>query len=693
METIALVGNPNSGKTTLFNALTGANQKTGNYAGVTVSRVSGTLRTPHGNKYELLDLPGCYSLSPNSPDERITRDVLLGDQEGAERPSAVVCVVDASNLERHLYLVTQIVDLGLPIVVALNKVDLAEKQGIRVNVDLLSEELGLPVVPCQANKGKGVVDLKHAIRQPFPHIPNRTWQGDKATEKAIVDLTSELETTGLEQPQAHAIHLLADVAYRTEEQPGIDRGVRQTAMDAADVAIRSGTAPDENISQSRTRRVQEICKMAARRQDTQGLTTSDKIDQILLHPVLGWVFFATSMMVVFWTIFSLAEYPMGWVEAGIDFVKNTVVGGMPEGDVKDLVSDGIIDGVGSVVIFLPQILLLLFFIGLMETTGYMSRAAFLMDNLMSKVGLSGKAFLPLLSSYACAIPGIMATRTMDSAKQRLLTIMIAPWMSCTARLPVYALLIGMLLAGYGAMVQALVLAGLYVLGTSTALLAAWLLAPRVKGSEEQTHFMMELPSYTVPDFKFIFRHLIERAWSFLAKAGTIILGISIILWALKTYPKPEEGTPAASDAGLALEQSYMGQIGHAIEPVVKPLGYDWRTGTALVAAFAAREVFNTSLAISYSVDEEEFEDEDSFLDQLRAKMNAATWEDGTPIYTPLTTMSLLVFFVYALQCLPTTAVVRRETGSWKWALGQLGAMSAFAWLAAFLVFQVGSLFV
>lgn len=693
METIALVGNPNSGKTTLFNALTGANQKTGNYAGVTVSRVSGVLRTPHGNKFELLDLPGCYSLSPNSPDERITRDVLLGDQEGADLPEAVVCVVDASNLERHLYLVFQVIDLGLPVVVALNKVDLAEKQGIRINVELLSEELGLPVVPCQANKGKGVIDIKHAIRHPFPHVASRSWSADKAVEKAIDDLAAALKSDGVKTPDAHAIHLLADSVYRTETQPSMDRGVQKQAMDVADSVIREGVAPEESISRARTKRVQEICKVATRRQDTGGLTRSDRIDGVLLHPILGWMIFAALMLAVFWTIFRVSEYPMGWVDSGVGALSDWVSAMMSEGDVRDLMVDGIIAGVGSVVIFLPQILMLLFFIGLMETTGYMSRAAFLMDNIMSKVGLSGKAFLPLLSSYACAIPGIMATRTMDSAKQRLLTIMIAPWMSCTARLPVYALLIGMLLAGQGAMVQALVLAGLYLLGTVTAFIAAWLLAPKVKGTEETAHFIMEMPAYTVPDFKYIIRHLLERAWFFLYKAGTVIMGICIILWALQTYPKPKEGTPAAEDASLALEQSYMGRIGHGIEPVVKPLGYDWRTGTALVAAFAAREVFNSSLAISYSVDEEEYEEDEDFLAQLRAQMAAATWPDGKPVYTPLTTLSLLVFFVYALQCLPTTAVVKRETGSWKWALGQLGAMSAFAWLAAFAVFQIGSLFI
>lgn len=636
METIALVGNPNSGKTTLFNALTGANQRTGNYPGVTVSRVSGQLRTPHGNKYELLDLPGCYSLDPQAPDEEITRDVLFGKQEGDIQPAAVVCVVDASNLERHLYLVLQVIDLGLPVIVALNKVDQAESQGVRINVELLAEELGLPVVPCQANKGKGVIDLKHAIRHPFPH-------------------------------PSHAAHITGKKLSQEE------------------------IAEDESLSQARSAKAQAICELTTRRQDMGGLTTSDKIDQFVLHPVGGWVFFIGLMVTIFYVIFSLSAYPMGWVETGIDFVKNGVEGMMSEGDVKSLVLDGVIDGVGSVVIFLPQILLLLFCIGMMETTGYMARAAMLMDGLMSKVGLSGRAFLPLMSSYACAIPGIMATRSMDSAKQRLLTILIAPWMSCTARLPVYSLLIGMLLATYGSLVQALVLAGIYLLGTVSALFTAWILAPKVKGEEEPSHFLMELPAYSRPDVSYIGRHLVERAWSFLRNAGTLILGLCILLWALKTYPKPDEGTLAAESPSLALEQSYMGQIGHVIEPVVKPLGYDWRTGTALMASFAAREVFNANLAISYSV--EEGDDEEAFLDRLRSKLDKATWPDGRKIYTPLTTLSLLIFFVYALQCLPTTVVVKRETGSWKWALGQLAGMTAVAWIASFIVYQVGSLLI
>ncbi|MGJ8678231.1 MAG: ferrous iron transport protein B [Akkermansiaceae bacterium] len=672
MEIIALVGNPNSGKTTLFNALTGSNQKVGNYPGVTVSRVSGTLRTPHGNKYELLDLPGCYSLSQlgenEALDEKITRDVLLGDLNGSERPSAVVCVVDASNLERHLYLALQVIDLGLPVVLALNKVDLAEKQGIRINIEMLSEELGLPVIPCQANTGKGVLDLKHAIRHPFPTPSKRRWRADKETEHAIEEFVKKLEKQGVNNATAHAVNLGGSSKHTSD----------------------GNLSFEEQISQARTQWVQEICQLTARRQELGSLSKSDKIDSVLLHPFWGWVFFAGIMLTVFWSIFRLAEYPMGLVETVIGAITDGVTNFIPPGDVHDLIIDGIIGGVGSVVIFLPQILLLMFFIGLMETTGYMARAAFLMDGIMSKVGLSGKAFLPLLSSYACAIPGIMATRSMDSAKQRLLTILIAPWMSCTARLPVYSLLIGMLLATYGAVVQALVLAGIYALGTLSALIAALILAPRVKGEKEATHFMMELPAYSKPDLSYILRHLAERGWSFLRKAGTVILGLCILLWAMETYPKPKEGSPAASDKALALEQSYMGQIGHAIEPVVKPLGYDWRTGTALVAAFAAREVFNANLAISYSV--EESDDEEEFLGQLRSKLGNATWPDGRKVYTPLTTLSLLIFFVYALQCLPTTAVVRRETGSWAWAIGQLVGMTLVAWLAAFAVYQIGSLF-
>ncbi|MBK1792722.1 ferrous iron transport protein B [Persicirhabdus sediminis] len=684
MDKVALVGNPNSGKTTLFNALTGENQKVGNYPGVTVERKTGNFRTPHGHKVEITDLPGCYSLSPNSPDEEVTRDALLGDIQGDDRPDIIICVADASNLERHLYLTLQCIDLGIPTVLALNKIDLAENAGIRLDVTQLAEELGIPVIACHASRGKGIVEVKQALRHPFPPVAKRSWSVSKDIEKAIHTLSSELSES--HDHGAHALHLLADAAYLKATNLTIPAEWQHLAEKQISQLEAN---PEDAISKARFTRVKEICSVSARRQQAMELTASDKIDEYLLHPVFGWMIFTAIMFGMFWTIFSFAEIPMGWIEEGVGAFKGWVTPLIPEGDLRDLVGDGIIEGVGGVIIFLPQILLLFLFIGLLESTGYMARAAFIMDRFMSKVGLSGKAFIPLLSSYACAIPGIMATRTMESAKQRLLTILIAPWMSCTARLPVYFLLVGMLLADKPSWTQAALLAGIYLFGTLSAFLASWLLAPRVKGEEEPVHFLMELPSYQKPDLKYIAQQMGSRGYAFVRKAGTVILGLSILLWAMQTYPKPAEDSPAADNPALALEQSIMGSIGKTIEPVVEPLGYDWRTGTALVAAFAAREVFVSNLAISYSVDEED----DELESRLSDRLNNATWPDGRKVYTPLTVLSLLVFFVYALQCLPTTVVVRRETGSWKWALAQLGGMTAIAYIAALLVFQIGSLFV
>lgn len=623
---VALVGNPNAGKTTLFNALTGENQKVGNYSGVTVSRKTGTFRSPHGDKIELIDLPGCLSLSPQSPDEKVTRDVLLGDQEDESAPDITICVVDASALERHLLLAMEVIELGKPVVVALNMVDLAESHGIHLDPTLLSEELGIPVVPIQANKKKGIVELKQSIRTPFPAPPTPKW-----------DTTGDMET-------------------------------RQ---------------------KSRAAFSQTICKEAARRENDGTLTLSDKLDEFFLHPLLGWVALIGIMLGIFWTIFSLSSYPMDAIEGGFGSLGEWVGNSLPAGDFNELIVSGVIGGISGTLVFLPQIIMLFFFIALMEASGYMARAAFLMDRVMNLVGLSGKAFLPLLSSHACAIPGVMSARTIDSAKERLITILIAPWMSCSARLPVYFLLIAMLLPQASSLQQAAFLLGVYALGIITALIAARILKGRLADDEAPSHFMLELPAYRLPQIGYMLRHIWDRAWAFVKRAGTIILALCIILWALETYPKPEESSPAADDASLALEQSYMGKIGHAIEPVFKPLGYDWRTSTSVMMSFAAREVFVSSLMITYKVDEELEEAEQDLL--LKERLAKATWPDGTKIYTPLTLLSILIFFIYALQCLPTTAVVARETNSWKWAIGQLLGMSLFAYIAAFAVFQIGSL--
>ena len=621
LETVALAGNPNAGKSTLFNKLTGDLAKVANYPGVTVSLKRGEFYSAHGRKLQLLDLPGCYALDGGSPEQELASQVLTGDLPGGknERPDLVVCVVDASNLERHLVLALQVMETGLPVVIALNMVDVAEKDGIRLEPEKLSEELGVPVVPMTAHTGKGVTELKQAVRHPFPPAADTPWSdaGDVATARR-------------------------EIAHRTSA-------------------------------------------LVARRPSDHTNTVSDKLDGALLHPVFGWVVFVAVMLGVFWSIFSFASIPMGWIEAGQDWISGVVENAMAEGDLRDLLIEGIIGGVGSVVIFLPQILFLFFFIGLLESTGYMARAAYLMDGLMSKVGLSGKAFLPLLSSYACAIPGVMAARTIDSAKERLTTIFVAPWMSCSARLPVYLLLIPLLIGGSeGGLVQALVMTGLYVIGTLTAFVAAKILRRKLGPDEVEHHFILELPPYRKPQWSYIGRHVVDRGWAFLRKAGTVIMMLMILLWAAQTYPKLDSDDPAER-----LDHSLVGRISKVIEPLVKPMGFDGRTGTAILTSFAAREVFVGSMAQLYHV--EEADDDSATRSNLRENLAAQTWPDGTRIFRPLTVISLLIFYIYALQCLPTSAVVARETNSWKWAVGQFFFMSIFAALASLVVFQVGRL--
>ena len=615
-ETVALAGNPNSGKTTLFNALCGTAAKVGNYGGVTVEVKRGEFFTPHGRRLEVIDLPGCFSLEGGSPDQLIAGEVLRGKHGSHPVPDLVVCVLDASNLERHLQFALEVLELGLPTLVALNMVDVAEKAGLRLDPLKLSEELGVPVVPIQANRGKGLVELKQAMRHPFP-APLESLRWEKG------------------DPEARRSFGLATVA------------------------------------------------LAARRPSLHSANLSDRLDAVLLHPVLGWVCFVGIMFALFWSIFSFAGIPMGWIESLQEMLTGAVERRMDEGDLRDLITQGVIGGVGAVVIFLPQILLLFLFIGLLESSGYMARAAFLMDGVMGRVGLSGKAFLPLLSSYACAIPGVMATRTIDSAKERLVTIFVAPWMSCSARLPVYLLLVPMLLGGSeGGAIQALVFLAVYVLGTGTAFAVARILRGRLGPDEVKSHFLLELPPYRLPQWGYILRHVLERGWSFLRKAGTLILALMILLWAATTYPKLESDDPAE-----VMAHTVVGRISDVIEPVVKPLGFDGRTGTAILTSFAAREVFVGSMAQLFQVEVAEGEEEQVTRSHIRERLAAEKWPDGRPMFGVAAVISLLVFYIFALQCLPTSAVVAREAGSWKWAVGQFFFMMAFAAIASLVVYQ------
>jgi ferrous iron transport protein B len=681
---VVLTGNPNSGKTTLFNALTGLRARVGNYAGVTVERKEGRFQAaPADLPMIVLDLPGTYSLSPQSLDEQIARDVLLHQLPDVPPPAAVVVVVDASNLERNLFFATQVIELGYPTVLALNMTDVAEKIGHLIDPDKLAVALGVPVVPTVASNASGVKELQRRIIQvvragPLPASPENFCELPPVLDAEVEALSGPLPQASA---KGRALLLLSDA----RSKPSAEISAARERLEKAGVDWRS--APIE----ARYARIAAIQRDAITQSAGPDETASDKLDRILTHKVWGMAIFVAIMAVMFLTIFSFAQLPMDLLQGLFRDAGDLVGRIIPPGDLQALIVKGVIQGVGAVVVFLPQICLLFLFIGLLEDTGYMARAAFLMDRLMSKVGLHGKSFIPMLSSFACAIPGIMATRTIETPKDRLVTILVAPLMSCSARLPVYTLLIAACMPGR-ILLESVTMLSMYLLGIVVALAMAWLLKKTLlKG--ETPMLVMELPPYKRPLATVVLRHMWDRSKLFLRRAGTVILGINILLWFLASYPRhsatASTGDTNPAQAGQRLRGSFAGMAGHWIEPAIAPLGFDWKIGIGIISSFAAREVFVSTMSIVYNV--AEGTDEDTHTRDLAQVMRQQKRPDGTPVYTTLTAITLMVFYVLALQCVSTVAIVQRETNSWKWPLFQWVYMGALAWIFAFVTYQGGRL--
>ncbi|MDQ3651057.1 MAG: ferrous iron transport protein B [Acidobacteriota bacterium] len=719
--TIALAGNPNAGKTSLFNALTGLRQKVANYPGVTVERKEGVWSLASDlPPARLIDLPGLYSLDASAIDEQIARDILTGKNTVVPAPDVIVAVVDATNLERNLYLVTQLMETKRPLVIALTMMDLATRSGLKIDIEKLRGGLGVPVVPVGAKQRRGLEDLaRQVLKAVGGESPLASWQLSDHAEREL----RALAVNGSNQTLTARESALGDLY--AEELPANPQ--RRAAVAAARERL-AGAVPNwwQEPVLARYQWIEQVARRAVIEGDRDRPDVTDRIDRVVTHRVFGPVLLLVVMLLIFQTIFSWATVPMDLIDGSFGALQEWTRGRLPDGLLASLVADGIIAGVGGVLVFLPQILLLFFFISLLEDSGYMARAAFLTDRLMRGVGLHGKAFMPLLSSFACAIPGIMATRTIENPKDRLATMMIAPFMSCSARLPVYTLMIAAFFTERKILgvlsIGVLIIMSMYLLGIAVAVIAAWVLKHTIlKGPPPP--LVLELPPYRVPNFMNIAQTMQSRAWIFIKRAGTVIMAISILLWALVTFPRqpgpqvspgtagavaqvvretgveargePAPGTnPASSNeageldaAGAQLRNSFAGRAGRLIEPLIAPLGFDWKMGIGLIASFAARETLVSTLSIVYNVGADAREESSSLIDAVRN----ARRPDGSPAWTPLVAVSMMVFFVLACQCMSTIAVVRRETNSWRWPLFMVGYMLVLAYVASFITFQGGRL--
>jgi ferrous iron transport protein B len=697
---IALVGNPNSGKSSLFNALTGLNQKVGNFPGVTVDKKTGGATISEELSAEIIDLPGTYSLYPRKLDEWVSYKVLL-NQDKDIKADIVVAIADASNLKRNLLFCSQIIDLKLPVVIVLTMMDLARKKGIKIDTAALERELGVPVVAVNPRKNKGIPQLKKVIDQTARQLyqaPARDFIENKSlAEAAIEDIKQELPQLS----DYRAIHFLInhesfDLNHQTQE--------RIEAIEQKNKFNPTKTQAEEILQ--RYSRIKQVMQQSVSEPDPlQKTLFTEKLDTVLLHRRWGYLILLAVLFLLFQSVFWLAQYPMDWIELGFARLSQVLAISLPDNRWTDLLINGVIAGLGGILIFVPQIMILFALITLLEDTGYMARISFLSDRLMRSVGLNGKSVMPMISGFACAVPAIMSARNIENRKERLLTILITPLMSCSARLPVYTILIGLVipkqyLLGFLGL-QGLVMMGLYLLGLLMALIVAYVAKWFIK-IKERSFFILELPTYRSPRWKNVITTMVNKARIFVFDAGKVIMIISLLLWGLCSfgpgnsmkkitthYEQLKKVQGAHTDQlnkelkTAKLENSYAGRLGKSIEPVIAPLGYDWKIGIALITSFAAREVFVGTMATLYSVGDE---DKGSLL--LKEKMKAAVRPNGEAVFNLPTGLSLMIFYVFAMQCMSTLAVVKRETRSWKWPLIQLLYMTGIAYLMSLLVYQL-----
>lgn len=696
---IALAGNPNSGKSSVFNQLTGLRQKIGNFPGVTVEKKIGTVQLTEDKEITLLDLPGTYSLHPTSQDERVVLNILSNPKD-IHYPDVIVYVADVTNLEKHFLLFTQILDLNIPTVLALNMMDLAETDGIKINTKKIEKQFGVPVLQISGRYGNNLDLLKEKVNDLInSSTPQKT---------PSVFHFSDIENKVLQSVQKHFPYqppYQAMLTVHHHEQFSFLDDDTQNALEKvkAETGFKSLNLQIEETMQ-RFNYFTPILTSAIQKPPKNAKTLTDKIDSILVHKTFGPVIFFGLMLLVFQAIFAWSSYPMDWIDAGFGWLNEVVKTNLPDAWYTDLLTDGIIAGLGGVLIFIPQIAILFFLISILEEIGYMARAMFMFDNLMQKFGLNGRSIVALISGGACAIPAIMSTRTISNWKERLITILVTPFISCSARIPVYTILIGFVVppTTWGIFnLQGLAFMGLYLLGIVAALASAWVFKKILK-SNESSFLLLELPQYRPPIWKNILLNIKEKVGAFVWEAGRVIMIISIILWFLASFGPSEKMAQAEIDAttistqrnlteteaddllaSKKMEASYAGHIGKFIEPTIQPLGYDWQIGIALLTSFAAREVFVGTMATIYSIGSSE--DELTIREKLAQAKNPVT---GAPVYTLATSLSLLIFYVFAMQCMSTVAVVKKETGSWKWAIIQFLFMTGLAYLGAFIAYQL-----